>query len=352
VIAQVKSALTNVTYTIEYPGPLQLSQLALLGSERVQLNDGVTVVDTNLNPAAVANTGSAPTDKVELGVGASVGNLWSMGGVWLRDWSNVNGSVRSAQLIDYQNRTTVTVTGSILAPYAFSAPRTKSRLVPFDVGDDVNLEPDTTDAISPGGYGNVTVKSRAHLTLQQPGVYRFRSFRTEPDSVINFPDGPVWLYIADELGLKGQNNSPRNEANVLWATGTGGSVFITSPLFGTVLAPQAHVILSSLPEGQVHRGAVIARAIEIHQHTSFEFVSFYGIDQLDQTMESCDDCRARCLDENAAMATDPEWAAIQRCSSLAGSDSACYQSCWTDFFSRAWLVLYGCQSSCDQYCNP
>ncbi len=77
---------------------------------------------------------------------------------------------------------------------------------PSPVGGHVNLEPEQIRALAPGAYGNVSIKSRAVLTLVA-GTYTMNSFAVEPQARIVFDDseGPIYIHVRDMLTYRGDS---------------------------------------------------------------------------------------------------------------------------------------------------
>ena len=130
-------------------------------------------------------------------------------------------------------------------------------------GQAVRLEPDQVrPPLSPGNYGDVSLKSRSKLTLQS-GTYRFGTVQTEPDSqlILNKTSGPIYIHMKS-LTHRGKivDATGDNYGKTLFAVAGRDPIFIEGPFVGTLLAPNANVTIgtSTAPE---HRGVFQARTV-------------------------------------------------------------------------------------------
>jgi hypothetical protein len=140
---------------------------------------------------------------------------------------------------------------------------------------DVNLEPDSQASLTPGGFRNVVVKSRSTLTLAA-GTYTFESLSLEPEATltVNNASGPTHIFIRSSMTVRGAiASSVPNRFNVRFSFAGTSPVALEAPFLGTLVAPAAAVNLASVA-APGHRGAILAKSIEIHQWTTFEHRPF------------------------------------------------------------------------------
>jgi hypothetical protein len=277
-VARAGTALAadvSATFAVTLPvgsGP----PMVLAGaSGALKLDDGVTLTDPS-GRTVIAGAG------VAIGVGAVVGdkpsktivNLVSTGPVTLADRAEVTGTVwapsapslQSGAVIDGK----VTVAGA-----AFLAGRTWKVTFPGANQGDVDLEPGKQRTLVPGAYGNVTVKSRATLTLGA-GTYTFASLDLEAQSAIqsNTSGAPLVVYVKDTLVLHG-SVAPSGGASTFLLGYAGSSLLTIDAAFsGTLVAPSASVTLGALNAPARHQGAFFAQALEIRSRTQVAHAPF------------------------------------------------------------------------------
>jgi len=131
------------------------------------------------------------------------------------------------------------------------------------------LEPDQIRSLTTGVYGQMRVASRSKLVLG-PGTYYFQGIQLEPGATLELQNGsaPVKLYVQGDVTLRGtvvQQATASNE--LLIVTFSQNGAFIESALNCTLAAPHGKV---SLAGGLLHRGAVFAKNIELHQGSTLE----------------------------------------------------------------------------------
>lgn len=170
------------------------------GTSGVYLPDGV-VLKTKLSdrtPFANGFDGQA-----QLGVAATSGDIWSGGTVWLRDRAHVLGKVFSASTITTQNGVITDGLFPNMHPFYLAPPIQLSAAKPLG-GPAVSLEPSQTKVLSPGSYGDLSVKSRATLQLSA-GTYNLMTAMIEPDAIIQVT-GNVTLVVANNFTYRGTLN--------------------------------------------------------------------------------------------------------------------------------------------------
>ncbi len=252
-------ATTTQTLTVrsglEANGAISIDNNAI-----VRLPDGT--------PAAISNTG---TGLVSIGVQAETGNVATDGSVFLASRANVQGSIQAVGTVTPQPPVTVTGTTTTGAPVPLPAGETLSGIVfPSPLGAPVDLEPGVVGTRPPGSYASVVVKSNATLTLST-GVYFVGSLDLEPQAKLNLNQaaGAVQLYVQSSIIDRGQIQSISGTAGgfVLGYAGTSTFFIQSAFLAGTVIAPNADVVISSLG-ANAFTGELFARSFEVQPNAT------------------------------------------------------------------------------------
>jgi hypothetical protein len=229
----------------------------------ISIDNDAVVQLPNGTPSLVANTG---TGQVSIGVQATTGDVVTEGSVFLASRANVQGSIQAAGSLTEQSP--VTVTGAITTGASVPLPAgpTLSGVVfPASFGAPIDLEPGVVQSLPPGAYASIAVKSRAVLTLSS-GVYFVGSLDLEPQGILdlNQAAGPVQLFVQSSIIDRGQIQSISGAAGsfVLGYAGTS-TFYVQSPfLGGTVIAPNADVVVSSLG-ANAFTGELFAQSYEV-----------------------------------------------------------------------------------------
>jgi hypothetical protein len=129
------------------------------GTAGVYLPDGV-VLRTPLSDSTPFANGF--DGQAQLGVAATSGEIWSGGPVWLRDRAHVLGKVFSASSITTQNGVVTDGLFHNLNPFYLASPIQATAPRPTG-GSSVSLAPDQSRILSPGSFGDLSVKSRSTL---------------------------------------------------------------------------------------------------------------------------------------------------------------------------------------------
>ena len=274
-VAVVSEALTACehVFRIDLPLDVHRDDLILGASGSLAITDGVRLVSAAGSAPATASTGLTP---IEIGVEAQIGQLTSRGSVTLKDRSHVDGSVVSADQVTLQNQVTVTgavTQGARLTPQAVVA---WTVCFPSSTGASIALEPDQQRVLPAGDYGDLTIKSRARLTLS-PGNYTFRSVDIEPDALITMQDPAqiTTIYSLGGLTFRGRLTNV-NPANFLIGAFGSETMNIDAPYLGTVVAPNGTIQLASVNPPGGHSGSFFGKAILVRPHTTLTHVAFRG----------------------------------------------------------------------------
>jgi hypothetical protein len=287
------------------------------------------------------------TGTAQIGVHAHVGNVWSAEHTFLRSLCYVHGHVWTNSV---ETQGFFWEEDSVTDNFAMSVNRTLSWSVAFEpLSPSIEREPwHAPFAALPGQYDKVTLKGGSALQLFS-GTYYIRRLSTEPGSTLTLPPvGPIVLYVRDELSLKGTLSSDGSARDVLWVTADAGWVHVESPLFGTLIAPSANVVLA--PQ-MTHRGMVIGKTIALHQRSHFYFEPFSNLRTVFVDMAArCQQCMTTCTQEDQRRLSDYNWRLISDCMDYAGSDSECRTSCYYSHFSDPNSRYQACASACSDYC--
>lgn len=265
----LRQAVGTTELQFELPSSLSPRSAAVAATETLRLEDRVQVRDaTGTVPAPIANVGAGETN---LGMDASSGSIVSVGNVVLRgrnDQSvfNVFGDVQTSGTLRLENHAAVSGAQQQGAEIRTHRPTLQTD-VPFVAGVDDNLQNERAATYAPGNYGRVHVFSRSRLTLQA-GDYFFESLALEPEAVIVLENSerPVRLFVRERFYFHGAFEEQAQgdiEANVLVYYLGNQDTHLHKPFLGTIYAPNAHLILDTLPQGQVHRGAFFARSVTV-----------------------------------------------------------------------------------------
>lgn len=207
---------------------------------------------------------------LEIGSLARVDDVWSAGNPWIRSQATLEGDLVASGNANLQ--TPVNIEGALIESgyvpehdidWALAFPSAQPGLM---------LEPqDPPVALSPGSFGNVTLKSNAQLYLES-GVYYFQKLWLEPGAKILLDDseGPVVIYVSNTLLSRGNILALDGEPNVLIAYFGNQDVYLESDLTASVIAPSAKVVLGSGGPRQFF-GAFFAREVEIRSGVTVHY---------------------------------------------------------------------------------
>lgn len=229
------------------------SQAVLYASDELRIQNNVSVSDCS----DVVNAGTGQTF---VSAGAHVGDVYSRGPVQMDSGSSAMivsaaGPVQKQATTETQG--VLSVSAASFAPFSWS--------VDFPAGNwsTVNLEPDTQKTIGPGSFAAVSVKSRSTLHLRS-GAYYFASLTLEPDATLalDASNGTVTIYVRDDLTFRGTVTGVTRASDLVLASFGTNMVPVESSLRGTILVPNAQLVLGSSP-ARTYRGRFVARRIEV-----------------------------------------------------------------------------------------
>jgi hypothetical protein len=145
-----------------------------------------------------------------------------------------------------------------LEPYRLKA---WSVAVPSAPGSSLDLQPDQTASLAPGGYTTVAVKSRSTLRLSA-GSYFFKSLTLEPQAKLDMTQagGPVHIYVLEAISYRGRITGGTSGSLLLAYLGTQ-AVNLEAPFAGTLVASKGKLSLSSV-DPAAYQGAFFAKQLE------------------------------------------------------------------------------------------
>lgn len=130
--------------------------------------------------------------------------------------------------------------------------------------------------LDPGAYLGVTVSSGATLSLKA-GDYFFTSLTMESSSVLKMVSstGATRIFLSTGLTWRPTVDSSVVPSRLFVEYLGSNTVVLESPFAGTMVAPQASLIIGSASGWtQSHRGSFMARAIEVQPMAKLQFVAF------------------------------------------------------------------------------
>ena len=240
---------------------------ALATSATLFANGTLDLRDGSKVGGAVQNSGTAST---QLQPDALVGSIRSGASVDLRDRAHVTGDLTTNGTVTPGNGSMVDGITTQHAALTFADLNACVATPAGGAAADVQLEPDHTGSILPGAYGNVSIKSRAVLTIA-PGAYTIQSLDLEPQARINISgSGAVSLLVSGSVIWRGTASGPL----VLGIFDTG-TTYIESPFAGIILQPRGSVSARALSTPTV-TGQVFAQNITVDAHATVVPMFLFG----------------------------------------------------------------------------
>lgn len=234
--------------------------------------------------STLVNWGTLP---VEIGPGAIVGGVSSIGPVVLGPGSKIDGDVRTGGTLT--KPADATVTGSVFQNTRPSLPDLPGLSTSWPAADLGPIQVAGSDSIrlAPGVYGDVVVRSGGRLELPQ-GDYRFRSLVVEPGGKI-VPQGRVVVDIKDDLQVHGgfQTDTGETAPVVLRYMGTN-PVSVDVDFDGWLIAPFAQAIVGNETRPIQVRGQILALDLVVAPNTVIIPASVFGLDLFADTGNGSD----------------------------------------------------------------
>lgn len=257
-------------FSVVVPEGQTRSSMFLSASHYLQVDDRVEIAlaGSVTNVAGLGAPGSQFGSDLE-----GHTNLFSVGNIWLRSQTVVDGFVRTEGIISEQDGT-VHVSGA-RQPGASVPTRTFSWDVEFPsspaplalipVGASVTLDPGAYQTFNQHG-GEVFLRT---------GTYYFDSFSTEPAAAIRIDNasGPVLIYVKNGFTFKGAFTNQVRDAQLLVGHLGTTPAFLQAPFVGTIVAPNGKVELQR-PTSGVHRGSFFAKELQVFSDSHILHVPF------------------------------------------------------------------------------
>lgn len=183
--------------------------------------------------------------------------------MFLRNDATVTGDLTTGGTVSTQQG--AAVEGNLTQNGSFQ-PGVQGWTVTFaaHANNDVQLEPDQEQTLVPGAYRHVRVKSRAKLFLSS-GTYYLDSLEViEPEASLVLDDfnGPVIIYVKEALAFRGNVTSNLPHPDLVLGVVGEGTVRLEAPFRGTVVAPNADIVLAT-GAGNTVSGAFYGKSIEV-----------------------------------------------------------------------------------------
>jgi len=238
------------------PASLTPASLLLSATSSLKIDDRVTVKETNGNPAAIANLGTAT---LQIGTDGHLGDIWSRGPVKIADRTVVNGTIHGAVSITKGVGVTVKATDNKSFQTVTS---TSSVTFPTTNAGGFNLEPGATGTLFPGSYGAVAAKSNSKLKVST-GSYLLESLDLEPQSTLalDTTNGPIVFYVRASVILRGNITTTTDARDFTLVYFGSSALFVEAPFNGTIVASAAQLNITSV---QPIKGAFFASGIEVY----------------------------------------------------------------------------------------
>jgi DNA-binding protein YbaB len=269
------------------PPKVTLAGLCLHAHGNLSIGNNVRIVGTTPNTfAAVANTnGSGVTT---LGTDIQIGDIWSRAPVTFADRTVVNGSIRSNLSITPATSPgpgNQTVTGQIVANSVIVVPALDFTVTfPGTNQGPINLDPGhppTTQAINPGAWSDITVKTGCTLQLKT-GTYTFTSLDLESGGTLSLDskNGQVLIHIKGSLIWRGAvtertGTTPKLFMSCFATNPPASPISMEAPFRGTFVAPNASVDFKTVA-APGYTGAFFAKDISVQPNQTITFIPITG----------------------------------------------------------------------------
>ncbi|MEO8902260.1 MAG: SpvB/TcaC N-terminal domain-containing protein, partial [Polyangiaceae bacterium] len=267
--AQVSGGSTDVAFTIKLPKGVRREDIGLgTTGGSLTLADGVSVVKDGVGFGSISSVSA--TNRTNLGVAAQVQDAYTETlGIDLRSNAHVHGTLETAA--DLSTQTGVAVDGSTLQNTSLQPLQSIAWTVSFPNTNSgsCSLEPNNTEVVDPGSYGDISVKSRSHLKIRS-GTYYFNSLSFEPQAVLDIDNtaGPVFIYVRTSFAFSGTvvETNPTH-MNFMFGVAGSGTIAIQTAFRGVLVAPYATVSLPT-DSNVGHVGAFFAKALIAQPNTA------------------------------------------------------------------------------------
>lgn len=251
VATDAEGNVSSVTQVVRVQAAVQATnQLSVRDRARLNLASGA--------PGALLSLG---TETTSLGVNSLVGEVQSVGPLFLQNYARVSGLGASAGAITKQHGASIAQEQAFALLDVVLAPWLAVHSGHSFAGVDVMLEPNAVRSEAGISFGRVHVKSGARLVLTA-GELLVRELWLEPDSTLELTASDVHLILRDKLVNRGRIVSHRAGQHGT-VTLLGGELVAEAPLSGlAVIAPNSQVVITTMATG-TRVPLLVARRLEI-----------------------------------------------------------------------------------------
>ena len=258
---------------ISLPSGAGLLGVGLAATNSLRIANSVTMTAPSTGFASAISTGTTATS---VGTDTRLINVISQSPATILDRSALSGFAQSASTVSLINGATAAGGLKQNTPLAPLQSLTWTVNVPAATGGDVSLEPDQTrPPLAPGSYHAVTAKTRAVLPLAA-GTFFFDSLDIEPLATLNVSAGPVFIYVATSLLLKGNIQAGQQDQKFFIGFLGTSQVSLESAFTGTIVAPNAMLRFAPLNGAGSFTGQFFARDINVEASDTIVLRPFLG----------------------------------------------------------------------------
>jgi hypothetical protein len=269
------------------------TDVALLAREKLSINDRsyCKKFDGTYCPIASYGTDFNGSYGVNIGVDASVGNVYSAKSVVLRDRATVHGKLETAGSVVSQS-SMVNITGAIIENStnartykALYAPvlDNKTSNLDFTIQSNHTYNPGEIAFSDVFGFGannvSFSFNSGSELVFNQMGNLQAGSLIFQKGAKLNAPTGgSVTFHIGKNFQWNGTivaGDMVAAAQHIMVIYYGSNTVFVQTNFAGTIIAPNAEVVIGQ--SGKEFYGAIFAKSIVVHQETKVTWVPFVNV---------------------------------------------------------------------------
>ncbi len=258
------------------PLGLQRFRLALAAQDLVAIGEGALVLDADATVSTQRHGIVSAMGRVVVGPNAELGAVYNYGAHALQ--------LESGALVHGYVKTTAGVAGSRGARVGLGVmDHVDGQIVGFHwrvhapvgpAGDRVSRAEDKGPLqLEPGAYTKVVIGAGSRAVIHG-GQYYLRSLKVEQRGTLEVDNsrGPVYVWVEDELELKGSMLTYTGDPNVLFGYAGKATPSLATAFRGTLVAPRAALTVpaTSVP----HKGAFFARSITLERGATVQHVGF------------------------------------------------------------------------------
>ena len=258
--AGTNSGFVRWTATDAFGNSTSVEQSIVVGGAALWANNQLQLRDRSSLLGADGNAGTAYSSGdggVQVGVQALVGDIVSVGNVFLQDRANVQGDISTSASVQQQNQ--VFVGGSISQTTSLNLPALPQIPAVGAVPNTwTSIEPGQSLQLAPGAHGNVSVKTGSTLILEE-GQQVFASLSLEPGAVVRLlGSSPFDIVVVGNFQARGTFEGATPKLILL----SNGYITFETSFSGSVVAPEASLAFGA---GQqlTFSGSYYAKNIEV-----------------------------------------------------------------------------------------